>query len=225
MCRVEPFNTARIYHICGDVSLFRRPCPTARAQPAHANDCPYRSTPRCSESRAGELRHTESTRRHRRDGHAPPPLCVREKFAGAFLSSSERDVGQSREIPQLEETPFHPRSPSGVSKCSATVSRGTTAKATAFSAVNASLFHHESPRRGSTFVTRKITLLVGASCWRADGAAARHLAAKRDWGYANESWKCLKMLRSTSPMDFVLATGETHSFADVPRHVRHADLD
>jgi GDPmannose 4,6-dehydratase len=121
--------------------------------------------------------------------------------------------GKAREIPQTEETPFHPRSPYGVSKVFSYWIARNYREAYGMFAVNGILFNHESPRRGPTFVTRKITRAVGAIL-RGEQNELRlgNLEAQRDWGYAKDymdgAWR---MLQADEPDDFVLATGETHS--------------
>jgi GDPmannose 4,6-dehydratase len=136
--------------------------------------------------------------------------------------------GKVREIPQTEETPFHPRSPYGVSKVFSYWITRNYREAYGMFAVNGILFNHESPRRGPTFVTRKITRAVGAIL-RGEQNELRlgNLEAKRDWGYAKDymdgAWQ---MLQADEPDDFVLATGETHSVAEfLAEAFGHAGLD
>jgi GDPmannose 4,6-dehydratase len=130
-----------------------------------------------------------------------------------YQASSSEMFGQVREVPQTEETPFHPRSPYGVSKVFSYWITRNYREAYRMYAVNGILFNHESPRRGPTFVTRKITRAVGAIL-RGEQNELRlgNLDAKRDWGYAKDymdgAWR---MLQADEPEDFVLATGETHS--------------
>jgi len=130
-----------------------------------------------------------------------------------YQASSSEMFGQVRESPQTEETPFHPRSPYGVSKVFSYWITRNYREAYGMYAVNGILFNHESPRRGPTFVTRKITRAVGAIL-RGEQNELRlgNLDAKRDWGYArdyrNGAWQ---MLQAEDADDYVLATGETHS--------------
>jgi GDPmannose 4,6-dehydratase len=130
-----------------------------------------------------------------------------------YQASSSEMFGQVREMPQTEETPFHPRSPYGVSKVFSYWITRNYREAYGMYAVNGILFNHESPRRGPTFVTRKITRAVGAILRREqDELVLGNLDARRDWGYARDymdgAWR---MLQADEADDYVLATGETHS--------------
>jgi GDPmannose 4,6-dehydratase len=130
-----------------------------------------------------------------------------------YQASSSEMFGMVREVPQTEETPFHPRSPYGVSKLFSYWIARNYREAYGMYAVNGILFNHESPRRGPTFVTRKITRAVGAILrGEQEQLALGNLDAKRDWGYARDymdgAWR---MLQVDEPDDYVLATGETHS--------------
>jgi GDPmannose 4,6-dehydratase len=156
--------------------------------------------------------------------------AIREEGVQArfYQASSSEMFGKVREVPQTEETPFHPRSPYGVSKVFSYWITRNYREAYGMYAVNGILFNHESPRRGPTFVTRKITRAVGAILrGEQDELRLGNLDAKRDWGYAKDymdgAWR---MLQLDEPDDFVLATGETHSvqeFLDVA--FGHAGLD
>jgi GDPmannose 4,6-dehydratase len=130
-----------------------------------------------------------------------------------YQASSSEMFGQAREVPQTEETPFHPRSPYGVSKVFSYWITRNYREAYGMYAVNGILFNHESPRRGPTFVTRKITRAVGAILrGEQDDLKLGNLEAKRDWGYAKDYMEgAWRMLQADEPDDFVLATGETHS--------------
>jgi GDPmannose 4,6-dehydratase len=144
--------------------------------------------------------------------------AIREEGVQArfYQASSSEMFGKAREIPQTEETPFHPRSPYGVSKVFSYWITRNYREAYGMFAVNGILFNHESPRRGPTFVTRKITRAVGAIL-RGEQSELRlgNLEAKRDWGYAKEYMEgAWLMLQADEPDDFVLATGETHSVAE-----------
>jgi GDPmannose 4,6-dehydratase len=130
-----------------------------------------------------------------------------------YQASSSEMFGMVRESPQTEETPFHPRSPYGVSKLFSYWITRNYREAYGMYAVNGILFNHESPRRGPTFVTRKITRAVGAILrGEQEQLSLGNLEAKRDWGYARDymdgAWR---MLQVDEPDDYVLATGETHS--------------
>ncbi|HZR95467.1 MAG TPA: GDP-mannose 4,6-dehydratase [Gaiellaceae bacterium] len=130
-----------------------------------------------------------------------------------YQASSSEMFGKVRDVPQTEETPFHPRSPYGVSKVFSYWITRNYREAYGMFAVNGILFNHESPRRGPTFVTRKITRAVGAILrGEQDSLYLGNLDAKRDWGYAKDYMEgAWRMLQADEPDDFVLATGETHS--------------
>jgi GDPmannose 4,6-dehydratase len=130
-----------------------------------------------------------------------------------YQASSSEMFGQAAEVPQRETTPFHPRSPYGVGKVFSYWITRNYREAYGMYAVNGILFNHESPRRGPTFVTRKITRAVGAILrGEQNSLALGNLDAKRDWGFARDymhgAWL---MLQQARPDDYVLATGETHS--------------
>jgi GDPmannose 4,6-dehydratase len=156
--------------------------------------------------------------------------AIREEGVQArfYQASSSEMFGKAREVPQTEETPFHPRSPYGVSKVFSYWITRNYREAYGMFAVNGILFNHESPRRGPTFVTRKITRAVGAIL-RGEQSELRlgNLEAKRDWGYAKEYMEgAWQMLQVDEPDDFVLATGETHSVAEfLAEAFGHANLD
>jgi len=115
--------------------------------------------------------------------------------------------------PQNEDTPFHPRSPYGVSKVAAYWATVNYREAYEMFAVNGILFNHESPRRGETFVTRKITRAVARiAAGLQEKLYLGNLDAQRDWGYAPDYVEAMwLMLQADQPEDFVIATGETHS--------------
>ncbi len=129
-----------------------------------------------------------------------------------FAGSSEM-FGKAEELPQTEQTRFHPRSSYGISKvCGFELTRNYR-EAYGMHANSGILFNHESPRRGFEFVTRKITsgvarILAG----RAENLPLGNLDAKRDWGHAREYVEAMwLMLQQAEPDDYVVATGETHS--------------
>jgi len=133
-----------------------------------------------------------------------------------YQASSSEMFGQAAEIPQRETTPFHPRSPYGVAKVFSYWITRNYREAYGMYAVNGILFNHESPRRGPTFVTRKITRAVGAIL-RGEQSELRmgNLDARRDWGFARDYMEgAWMMLQGNAPDDYVLATGETHSVED-----------
>lgn len=130
-----------------------------------------------------------------------------------YQASTSELFGKVQEVPQRETTPFYPRSPYAVAKLYAYWTIINYREAYDIYACNGILFNHESPRRGNTFVTKKITReAVGIALGKTKQIVLGNLDAKRDWGFAPEY--CLGMwqiLQQEMPDDFVLATGETHS--------------
>lgn len=128
-------------------------------------------------------------------------------------STSEMFGGMPDTVPQNETTPFHPRSPYGVAKLYAHWITVNYRESYGLFACSGILFNHESPRRGKTFVTRKIT--VGAAKIKLgllDKIKLGNLDAKRDWGYAPDYVRAMHMmLQAKEPGDYVIATGESHS--------------
>ena len=130
-----------------------------------------------------------------------------------YQASSSEMFGKARETPQRETTPFYPRSPYGVAKVYSYWMTVNYREAYDLFAVNGILFNHESPRRGETFVSRKITRAVGRIV---HGLQERlylgNLEAKRDWGYAKDYVIAMwLMLQHHCPDDYVVATGESHT--------------
>jgi GDPmannose 4,6-dehydratase len=145
-----------------------------------------------------------------------------------YQASSSEMFGKVAEVPQTEATPFHPRSPYGVGKVFSYWITRNYREAYRMYAVNGILFNHESPRRGPTFVTRKITRAVGAILrGEQDSLALGNLDAKRDWGYARDYMEgAWLMLQQERPDDYVLATGETHSVQEfLEEAFGYVDLD
>jgi GDPmannose 4,6-dehydratase len=145
-----------------------------------------------------------------------------------YQASSSEMFGEVAEVPQRETTPFHPRSPYGVAKVFGYSITRNYREAYGMYAVNGILFNHESPRRGPTFVTRKITRAVGAILrGEQDELRLGNLDAKRDWGYARDYMEgAWLMLQADEPDDYVLATGETHSVREfLEAAFGYADLD
>jgi GDPmannose 4,6-dehydratase len=130
-----------------------------------------------------------------------------------YQASSSEMFGLVREVPQRETTPFYPRSPYGVAKVYAYWMTVNYREAYGLFAVNGILFNHESPRRGETFVSRKITRAAGRiKHGLQDRLYLGNLDAKRDWGYARDYVEAMwLMLQQQSPEDYVIATGETHT--------------
>lgn len=130
-----------------------------------------------------------------------------------YQASTSELFGKVQEIPQTEKTPFYPRSPYGVAKVYGYWIVVNYREAYDLYACNGILFNHESPRRGGTFVTRKITQAAAKiKLGLQDILYIGNLNAKRDWGYAKEYCEGMWMiLQQDKPDDYVLATGETHT--------------
>jgi GDPmannose 4,6-dehydratase len=133
-----------------------------------------------------------------------------------YQASSSEMYGKVREIPQSENTPFYPRSPYACAKVQAFWQTVNYREAYDLFACNGILFNHESPRRGETFVTRKITRAAARiKLGLQDKVFLGNLDAKRDWGYAGDYVEAMwLMLQQEDPDDFVIATGETYSVRD-----------
>lgn len=130
-----------------------------------------------------------------------------------YQASSSELYGKVVETPQKETTPFYPRSPYAAAKAYAFYITKNYREAYNMFAVNGILFNHESPRRGETFVTRKITLgLARIKLGLQKKLYLGNLDSKRDWGHARDYVEAMwLMLQHNEPDDFVIATGETHS--------------
>ena len=135
---------------------------------------------------------------------------VRTRF---YQASSSEMFGKVQEVPQTEKTPFWPRSPYGVAKVFAYWATVNYRESYGLHASNGILFNHESPRRGETFVTRKISRAVARIKYGLEKALfLGNLDAQRDWGYAPEYVEGMwLMLQQDEPDDYVLATNETHT--------------
>lgn len=153
-----------------------------------------------------------------------------------YQASSSEMYGMVREVPQRETTPFYPRSPYGCAKVFAYWITVNYRESYGLHASNGILFNHESPRRGETFVTRKITRAVAhIQAGLQKKLYLGNLDSKRDWGYAKEYVDAMwLMLQQNEPDDYVIATNETHSireFLDVAfGHVgidwhKHVEID
>jgi len=152
-----------------------------------------------------------------------------------YQASSSELYGLSREAPQTETTPFYPRSPYAAAKAYAFHITRNYREAYGMFACNGILFNHESPRRGETFVTRKITrAATRIKLGLQDRLFLGNLEARRDWGFAGDYVDAMwRMLQAAEPDDYVIATGETHSVReflelafdrlelDWRRHVEH----
>jgi GDPmannose 4,6-dehydratase len=132
-----------------------------------------------------------------------------------FAGSSEM-FGKVREVPQKETTPFHPRSPYGISKVAGFDLTRNYREAYGMYCVSGILFNHEGPRRGHEFVTRKITSTVARiKLGLANELRLGNLDARRDWGHASDYVRAMHlMLQQPEPQDYVVATGETHTVGE-----------
>ena len=130
-----------------------------------------------------------------------------------YQASTSELYGLVQEVPQSETTPFYPRSPYGVAKLYGFWITKNYREAYDIFASNGILFNHESPRRGETFVTRKITLAAARiKCGLQKKLYLGNLNAKRDWGHAKDYVECMWLiLQNDKPDDFVIATGEMHT--------------
>jgi len=153
-----------------------------------------------------------------------------------YQASSSEMYGKVQHIPQHEETPFYPRSPYGCAKVYAYWITVNYRESYTMHASNGILFNHESPRRGETFVTRKITRAVAhIKAGLQSKLYLGNLDAKRDWGYAKEYVEAMWLiLQQDQPDDYVIATNETHSVKEFLQvafdHVgldwqRHVEID
>ncbi len=139
--------------------------------------------------------------------------CGMEKEVKFYQASTSELYGKVREVPQSETTPFYPRSPYAVAKQYAYWILVNYREAYGMHLTNGILFNHESPRRGRTFVTRKITTTVA----RINAGLTKtlylgNIDAKRDWGHARDYVEGMwRMLQQDESDDYVLATGETHT--------------
>ena len=133
-----------------------------------------------------------------------------------YQASSSEMFGKVQEVPQTETTPFYPRSPYGCAKVYSFWVTVNYRESYGMHASNGILFNHESPRRGETFVTRKITRAVARiAAGLQDKLYLGNLDAKRDWGYAKEYVDAMwRMLQQDEPDDYVVATGETRTIRE-----------
>ena len=134
-----------------------------------------------------------------------------------YQASTSELYGKAREIPQCETTPFYPRSPYAAAKLYAYWITVNYREAYGYHASNGILFNHESPIRGETFVTRKITRAVAAiELGKQERLYIGNLDAKRDWGHTRDYVEGMwRILQQDAPDDYVLATGETHSVREM----------
>jgi GDPmannose 4,6-dehydratase len=155
----------------------------------------------------GTLRLIEAVRDHALHGDRPM----------RYYQAGSSEMFGAAPPPQSETTPFHPRSPYGVSKAAAHWFAVNYREAYGLFICNGILFNHESPRRGETFVTRKVTRAVGRiSQGLQDKLYLGNLEAKRDWGFTGDYIEAMwLMLQQKQPGDYVIATGEAHSVRDL----------
>lgn len=141
-------------------------------------------------------------------------LCKTARF---YQASSSEMFGKVQESPQRESTPFWPRSPYGCAKVFAHWATVNFRESYGLHASNGILFNHESPRRGETFVTRKVTKAAARiACGLQADLQLGNLEAKRDWGHAQDYVEAMwLMLQQDKPDDYVIATGETHSVREL----------
>ena len=155
--------------------------------------------------------------------------AIRESGVKApFYQASSSEMFGAAPPPQSETTPFHPRSPYAVAKVAAFWATVNYREAYDMFACNGILFNHESPLRGETFVTRKVTRAVARiKAGLQDKLFLGNLDAKRDWGYAPDFVEAMwLMIQHAEPLDLVIATGETHTVREfVAAAFAHAGLD
>jgi GDPmannose 4,6-dehydratase len=158
---------------------------------------------------------------------------IKPKF---YQASSSELYGRVQEVPQTEKTPFYPRSPYAVAKLYSYWITVNYRESYNLFACNGILFNHESPRRGETFVTRKVTKAAAAiKLGLQDKLYLGNLDAKRDWGFAGDYVEAMwMMLQHDEPDDYVIATGETYSVRELLQEAfsylgldwkRHVEID
>jgi GDPmannose 4,6-dehydratase len=230
--RSSSFNTARVDHIFGDIELVFGDLNDASSLNMLVSS--IRPDEVYNLGAQSHVRVSFDVPEYTADSVAMGTLRLLDAIRASghdcrfYQASSSEMFGEVAEVPQRETTPFHPRSPYGVAKVFGYWITRNYREAYGMYASNGILFNHESPRRGPTFVTRKITRAVGAIL-RGEQNELRlgNLDAKRDWGYARDymdgAWR---MLQHDEPDDFVLATAETHSIREfLDEAFGHADLD
>jgi GDPmannose 4,6-dehydratase len=160
--------------------------------------------------------------------HILSAIKERSPHSRFYFAATSEMFGLTSQSPQDEDTPFHPRSPYGISKVAGYHLVRNYREAHGLYACGGILFNHESPRRSFEFVTRKITAAVA----RVKAGRERHvrlgnLDARRDWGFARDYVRAMwLMLQQDEPDDYVVATGRTHSVAEFAEHAfRHVGLD
>ncbi len=152
----------------------------------------------------------------------------RSGIPARFYQASSSEMFGAAPPPQSETTPFRPRSPYAAAKVYAYWMAINYREAYGMHATNGILFNHESPRRGETFVTRKITMAIAQiKAGKTDTLFLGNLSARRDWGFAPDYVEAMwAMLQQEHPDDYVIGTGETHSVEEfLSEAFRYADLD
>lgn len=150
---------------------------------------------------------------------------IKTKF---YQASSSEMFGLVQEVPQKETTPFYPRSPYACAKVYAYWMTKNYRESYGLFTCNGILFNHESPRRGETFVTRKVTRgLARIACGLDEKLYLGNIDAKRDWGYAKDYVEGMwRMLQQETPDDYLLATGETHTVREfIEETAKLLDMD
>jgi len=145
-----------------------------------------------------------------------------------YQASSSEMFGEVQSVPQDEETKFHPRSPYGVAKLYGHWITVNFRESYGMYATSGILFNHESPRRGTEFVTRKITLAAARiAAGRQKELRLGNLEARRDWGFTGDYVEAMRlMLQQDAPQDYVIGTGQTHTVQEfVEAAFAHLDLD
>ncbi|MGI6243431.1 MAG: GDP-mannose 4,6-dehydratase [Prevotella sp.] len=155
-------------------------------------------------------------------------VCGLTKTCRVYQASTSELYGKVEEVPQNENTPFHPYSPYAVAKLYGFWIVEEYREAYGMYACNGILFNHESERRGETFVTRKITLAAARIAQgKQDKLYLGNLSSLRDWGYAKDYVECMwLMLQQDKPEDFVIATGKQHSVREFCYHAfKHVGIE
>lgn len=237
--RSSSFNTARIDHLFNDPSIYGR-----RLFLHHGDVTDTSSLNRLLEKISPEEIYNLAAQSHVKVSFEIPEYTTEVDALGTlrfldairetgvktrfYQASTSELYGKVKSAPQDENTPFYPRSPYGVAKLFGFWIIVNYREAYDLFAVNGILFNHESPRRGETFVTRKITIAAARiKLGLQKTLKVGNLNAKRDWGYAPEYVEGMwRMLQADRPQDFVLATGETHSVRDFAEAAfRELDLE
>jgi len=241
--RASTFNTGRIDHIYHDPHL-----PGAKLSLHYGDLCDANSLAKALDHVAPDEVYNLGAQSHVRVSFDLPIYTAETVAMGAlklleavrdyvqktgrrvrfYQASSSEQYGRAVETPQRESTPFRPRSPYALAKVAAHWATVNYRESYGLHASCGILFNHESPRRGETFVTRKITRAVGRiKMGLQDKVYLGNLDSKRDWGFAGDYVKMMwLMLQQEEPDDYVIATGHTHSVREfAERAFGYAGLD